>query len=116
MSGDHLYFIHRLGDIIPGGLEILPGVKVGGDFNLMVDYINSGYPTDGLVKFFLGYSGWEAEQLCGELDKKVWAVYNGTTPQMLLQGQGDSHWHHMVKLLGEPYRGWSYHPLNPKAN
>ncbi len=59
LSGDRLYFIHRLGDIIPGAKHIADGMYIGGDFDCMIDYVNAGYPLEGFVRFCLGYSGWD---------------------------------------------------------
>ena len=74
LSGDRLYFIHRLGDIIPGAKHIADGMYIGGDFDCMIDYVNAGYPLEGFVRFCLGYSGWDVGQLDDELKNNVWAV------------------------------------------
>lgn len=72
---DRLYFIHRLGpDIIPGATKFAPGLWIGGDFDAVTDYVNSGYRTDGVLRFFLGYSGWTYSQLSQEIEDSVWAV------------------------------------------
>ena len=55
MSEDRLFYIHTLGDIIPNSKEISSGLYIGGDFDAIIKYINSGYPTDGIIKFFIGY-------------------------------------------------------------
>ena len=75
VSLDRLYFIHTLGDrIIPGASQFAPGLWVGGEFPAIIDYINSGYRTDGIIRFFLGYAGWTRGQLLEEIDQSVWAV------------------------------------------
>lgn len=116
MSCDRLYFLHRLGNLIPNSREIAPGLSMGGDFGVMVDYVNSGYPVDGDVRFFIGYSGWEPGQLEDELRNNVWAVTYITEINQLLLGEDDSYWHRTVRTMGKPYRGWLYHPQNPRAN
>lgn len=116
MSCDRLYFIHRLGDIIPESKEIIPGLSIGGDFGSMIEYINSGYPVDGNIRFFVGYSGWGVEQLDGELRKNVWAVTPIPDMGLLLVGDNDEYWHRTVRTMGQSYRGWLYHPQNPQAN
>ncbi len=116
LSCDRLYFIHRLGDFIPNSKEIVPELWIGGDFGVMIDYVNSGYPVDGNVRFFIGYSGWGVEQLDGELRKNVWAVTQIPDITHLLVGGDDGYWHRTVRSMGRPYRSWLYHPQNPRVN
>lgn len=117
MSCDRLFFIHTLGDdIIAGAQPITEGLYIGGDFDAMMDYVNSGYPLEGHIRFYLGYSGWGAGQLDDELRRNVWAVASVTNPSKLLSGAEDGYWHNQVRLMGYNYRGWLYHPQNPRLN
>ncbi len=116
MSEDRLFYIHSLGEIIPNSHEIIPGLYVGGDFNAVVKYINSGYPTEGIIKFFIGYSGWDIGQLKDELRKNVWAVTSISDITNLLKVHKDSYWHTIVRTMGKAYRGWLYHPKNINNN
>lgn len=116
LSSDRLYFIHTLGDIIPSSQEIIPGLYIGGDFDTVIDYINSGYPVEGKIRFFLGYSGWDVGQLAGELSNNVWAVTDIPDIDSLLTGEDNDYWHNMVRYMGNDYRGWLYHPINPESN
>lgn len=119
VSLDRLYFIHSLGnEIIPGATEFAPNLWIGGDFEVVIDYVNSGYLTDGILRFFLGYSGWTAGQLEEEIDKSVWAVTSSDTvsPYELLNLHGDALWHRTVSRMGSPYRQWLLHPRDPRAN
>lgn len=99
MSCDRLYFLHSLGDIFPGARQITDRLWVGGDFDTMRDYINSGYPTDGQVRFFIGYSGWDAGQLENELHDHVWAVTEIPQGQNPLIGSDDAYWHKLVRSM-----------------
>ena len=116
LSCDRLYFIHTLGDIIPQSQKISDGLYIGGDFEAIIEYINSGFPIKNNIRFFLGYSGWDPGQLEDELKHHVWAVSESNCNQKLLEGHGDKYWHKYVKTLGEEFRGWLYHPENPQMN
>lgn len=116
MSYDRLFFIHTLGTAIPGAREVSPGIFIGGDMDSMLDYVNSGYPLEGFVRFFIGYSGWSPYQLDEELNDHVWAVTSPPTPSSLLDGSEDRYWHRFVRYLGSSFRGWLYHPQNPLSN
>ena len=116
LSCDRLYFVHSLGDIIPESQTIRPGLYIGGDLKAMLDYVNAGYPIEGYIRFFIGYSGWSREQLDEELRNNVWAVTDFTDTETLLTGDDDAYWHRYVKAMGGKFRGWLYHPKNPQAN
>lgn len=119
LSDNRLFFIHTLGEsIIPEAYEYAPGLFIGGDFDSIISYVNDGYPIDGVVRFFLGYSGWGVGQLQSELDGDVWAVGNvpSISPAELLTLDGDSLWHRVVKALGTHYRTWQLHPAQLLAN
>ncbi len=116
MSCDRLYFVHTLGNIIPGAQPVTEGLYIGGDFDAMLDYVNSGYPLEGHLRFCIGYSGWGAGQLDEELHKNVWTVTPVTEPSTLLTGADDAYWHRQVRSMGHDYRGWRYHPQNPGLN
>lgn len=117
LAGDRLFFIHTLGDIIPGTQPLGCGLWLGGDFDPMLSIINDNYEIDGNIRFFLGYSGWSEGQLEDELSRNVWAVLPmSAMPGGLLKGDGDAYWHRAVRALGPDFRGWLYHPQNPMVN
>lgn len=117
VNSDRLFFVHTLGDIFPGAEPLADGLFIGGNFDAVTDYVNAGYPLEGTLRFFVGYSGWEAGQLEGECAKNVWAV----TPPVLdaaecLRGSDDAYWHKVVRRMGAPYTHWLLHPKNPSLN
>lgn len=116
LSTNRLYYIHTLGNIIPDAQEIIPGLYIGGDFSSIINYINSGYPIDGKIRFFIGYSGWDIGQLEEELRQNVWAITPIPDIDTLLIGSDNKYWHNLVKTMGDKYRGWLYHPQNPTDN
>lgn len=70
----------------------------------------------GKYVFFIGNSGWDAGQLEDELKQYVWAVTTPINYTNLLIGDGDRYWRQYVETMGNEYRGWLYHPENPKMN
>lgn len=116
VSTDRLYFVHTLGDLFPGARPICDGLWIGGDFDAVVRYVSDGYPVDGVLRFFLGYSGWEPGQLTDEIDSHVWAVTAPPAPELLLSNEGDTQWHMAVRLLGESHKAWRMYPRNLQSN
>ena len=117
---DRLYFLHTLGDLIENSQEVgSTGLYVGGNFESIINYINSGYPVEGNLRFFVGYSGWSQGQLNEELSQNVWAVANprdvGTVSD-LLTGEENYYWHRTINALGEKYRWWRMFPKDITSN
>lgn len=116
LSHDRLFYIHTLGDEFDGARQIAEGLYVGGDFDQVRSYINMGLPTEGKIRFFIGYSGWDPHQLDQEIDRHVWAVAPLSSNAEIFNEDGDSAWYRLVRTLGPKYRNWLYHPVNPQLN
>lgn len=115
---DRLYFLHTLGpDLIPDAEPVAPGLWVGGDFDAIINYVNTGYRVQGAVRFFLGYSGWDIGQLDTEMKEDVWAIsQHSIQPSLLLDLEGDALWHEIVRHMGPNYKLWQLHPADVHAN
>lgn len=118
LGPDRMVFMHTLGEeVFAGAKQFAPGLWLGGNFDAAIDYVNSGYPLDGLLRFFIGYSGWTAPQLKNELRESSWAVADFPSDKtMLLSLSDDAYWHRYVRMLGEHYRAWQLMPREPRAN
>lgn len=115
---DRMVFMHTLGEaVFPGAKEFVPGLYLGGDFDAAVDYVNKGYPVDGMIRFFIGYSGWDSSQLADELDNEVWAVTDTPADRsLLLKGEEDHYWHRFVRRMGPVCRPWRFFPRDLRSN
>lgn len=103
---DHLYYIHTLGKLIPDSMDIGRGLYVSGEFKAILEYINSGMPIEGKIRFLLGYSGWEKGQLEQELKKFDWAVTKVNDAKRLLTLEEEEAWRAEVSELDERYLLW----------
>ena len=113
---DRLFYLHSLGGELPNSRKLSDDLFIGGDFDSVKDYVNMGLPTEGVIRFFVGYSGWDPGQLEDEIRTHVWAVAPRPANSEILREDGDSFWYHIVRTMGKPYRNWLYHPLNPQFN
>lgn len=116
VENERLFYMHTLGDLFPGARQIASGLWIGGDFETVINYIRNGYPTEGMIRFFAGYSGWDPGQLNEEMKAHTWAVAKPMDPEEMLTGQGDAYWHRAVKSLGPNYKWWRMHPMLPFVN
>ena len=111
-----LFYIHTLGDIITDAKPIGNGMFVGGSYDAMKRYINSGAPVNGNVKFMLGYSGWAASQLSAEIGMHDWAVSYDVDSALVLSNNSDDIWQQLVTRMGERYKMWQNWPSDLSMN
>ena len=111
-----LFYIHTLGDIITDAKPIGNGLFVGGSYDAMKRYINSGAPVNGKVKFMLGYSGWAASQLNAEIGMHDWAVSYDVDSALVLSNRHEDIWQQLVTHLGERYKMWKNWPSDLSMN
>ncbi|EID72728.1 YqgE/AlgH family protein [Imtechella halotolerans] len=113
---DNLYFIHRVPELIPDSIEISNGIYWGGDFNVALQQINKDTIKEKDIKFFLGYSGWQASQLEDELSVNSWVVTENCYKSNLIKKSALSFWKEKMLELGGDYMLWSNAPENPNFN
>jgi putative transcriptional regulator len=113
---DNLYFIHKTPELISNSVEISNGIYWGGNFTTVVELINNNILKENDIKFFLGYSGWENEQLDQELDGNSWVVSKNVYKQNLIEKSYSSFWKEKMIELGGDYCIWSNAPENPSFN
>lgn len=115
VSTDSIYFIHRLGDKLPGSIHVLGDLYWGGDFEILKRDIRSGIIDPGDIRFFLGYSGWDAGQLEDELKEDSWLVTD-VEQESVMKSLDQTSWFDFVKKAGSRYSVWENFPENPSLN
>lgn len=115
VADNQLFFIHTLGEMIPDSSPIIDGLYWGGDKETLKTLINTGIANEDNTRFYLGYSGWDAGQLVGELVRNSWLVGNITTQQLFHIPEGDM-WESFVDRAGKPYAMWKRFPKNFEEN
>ena len=112
-----LFYLHTLGpDIIPQSIEVGDGVWFGGDFDAVKRYVELGGPVEGRIKFIVGYSGWEKDQIASELKRYDWAVLDNADRDLLMSEGDDEPWRDAVSRFGDRYRLWLTMPSDPEWN
>lgn len=114
LSSDTLFFIHTLSHV-SGALAISKGLYLNGNFDAIKDYIIEGNPIKGYIRFFLGYSGWEEDQLAQEIKANTWLIGKGETTD-LMNERVNLLWKKSLSKLGPKYETWSRFPEIPSLN
>lgn len=115
VSTDSVYFIHKLGDKLPGSIHVLEDLYWGGDFEVLKRDIKNGLINASEIRFFLGYSGWDAGQLEDELKEDSWLVTD-VQQEAVMRELNESSWVEFVKKAGARYSVWENFPENPALN
>ncbi|WP_194850419.1 YqgE/AlgH family protein [Nonlabens antarcticus] len=116
VSQDNLYFLHRIPDLIPNSHLIQDGIYWGGDFTTVSRLINEDKIKTEDIRFFLGYSGWEHDQLQQELQSRSWVVIDNEDSDKILSDHMQDIWKNKMRDLGNGYEIWSNAPENPSYN
>jgi putative transcriptional regulator len=112
---DSVYFIHTLGNAIPGSLHIKENLYWGGDFEALKLQIQLGLVHKNQIRFFLGYSGWDPGQLEEEIRENSWLVAELSQAELMSIDENDM-WVESVRSMGGKYSMWENFPENPTLN
>jgi len=113
---DNLYFIHNVPHLIKNSIEISNGIFWGGDFDLTKELINNGTIKKKNVRFFLGYTGWDSNQLEAEMEANSWILAKNSYENKILGKRSADFWKEQILDLGGDYLIWSNAPENPILN
>lgn len=115
LSNDTLFYLHTLKEI-PDSLPIGKGFYLNGDFEAIKQFILEGNSLEGKIRFFLGYSGWEYEQLHQEIKENTWLIGKEDIPSVMNEEGSPLLWKKALIKLGTKYEIWSRFPLIPTMN
>jgi putative transcriptional regulator len=113
---DNLYFVHNVPHLIPNSIEISNGIYWGGDFQQTKTIINSGLIKKDNIRFFLGYTGWDTDQLEHETETNSWIVAENIYKNKIFSRATGHIWKEKINELGGDYLLWSNAPENPSLN
>ncbi len=112
---DSLFYIHTLGEQLEGATEILDGLYWGGDIEVLKELILLKKIDSKDVRFFIGYSGWSAEQLNTELKRNSWVITR-SSKKRVLSTDPMMMWEKFLSKMGDNYKYWNKFPIDPTMN
>jgi putative transcriptional regulator len=71
---EHLYFLHQRPDLIEGSILIAGSTFLGGNFKQAITHITDNTLSEKDIKIFIGYCGWDSQQLEGEIEEGSWLI------------------------------------------
>ena len=111
-----LQFIHKNDDLIEGGVEVLDGLYWGGNFEQMMAMMDSNVLSQDDIKFFVGYSGWGAGQLKGELEMNSWIISRNVDTEQIFNSDVESLWKEVLNMMGGKFKIVANFPVDPRLN
>lgn len=115
VRNSNLYYIHSLGDEIKESVEIMPGIYMGGDFDHLKKMLIAGKLEKENVRFFVGYSGWSADQLQSEIEGNSWFVTN-VDKETVMNTDIEDLWKVIMKQQGRQGELIANLPEDPSLN
>lgn len=112
---DSLYFIHKLPELIPKSIEIGEGMYWGGNFETLSELLEKNRIPKEKIRFFLGYSGWGAQQLEEELKTNSWFCVENDFAN-IFRANSSSFWKKYLLKIGGKYKLWANAPSDPNLN
>ena len=112
---DTLHFIHRSPLLKQDTQLISPGIYWGGNYDELKFLAETGDIKPDDVRFFLGYSGWSADQLADEIKKKSWILSN-SKPDFTFEYESETLWKEVLKSMGKKFGQIANYPESPELN
>ncbi|MFN3876313.1 MAG: YqgE/AlgH family protein, partial [Flavobacteriales bacterium] len=113
-SGE-LYYLHTLGAQVPGSVEVVDGVSMGGDYEHLRALLATDPRLSNHVRFFVGYSGWGPDQLQRELNERSWMVAEATR-RRIMDPRANLLWRETLRSMGRQFAPLANFPEDPSLN
>ena len=116
-----VFLLHSCRDLADGSEEIVPGVYLGNEVELLgrlierQEELRREGPSSEIFRVFCGYSGWGKGQLDHELETGSWLVQPASA-EFVFSTPADKMWMRTMEKVGGPYRLFSLMPKRPELN
>ena len=112
---DTLFFIHSQGNYIPDSMPIGNDLYWSGNFEQLKLMINENQIFPNEIKFFIGYSGWDFDQLNNEIKEESWLISENKSNN-IVDLNNDNLWQDALQKMGGQYALFANFPENPSLN
>tara|TARA_B100000508_G_C11379812_1_gene238008 strand:- start:2 stop:595 length:594 start_codon:yes stop_codon:yes gene_type:complete len=115
VQAQSLFYIHSRPDLLEGSSEIKEGIYWNGSFDQLKDNISNKTIHQEEIKFFLGYSGWDYDQLKDELNVNSWFIQE-IKSDYTLEKHTDNLWRNVVSEADKAIARMVNFPEDPSLN
>lgn len=116
VNEDQLQFVHRIPEVIPGGVQLADDLYFGGEATAMIEAVGQGRATTDDLRLFVGNSGWSGGQLDEELKESTWMPSPPNTSVVFDPNLEEASWRRAFRSLGPDGEGLSRMPPDPSWN
>jgi putative transcriptional regulator len=112
---DHLFYVHTKGEEVEDSVEITPGLYWTGNFEALKNCVKERKIATNEIRFFLGYSGWDAQQLDREISEDSWII-SEPEPTNILHIPPSGLWRESLLSMGNGCVSIANFPEDPSNN
>ena len=115
VESSSLFYLHTLGPRIEGSVEVVDQVRMGGDIEQLRAVLTADAKLAKHVRFFVGYSGWDAGQLDNEIERRSWLVHPADRKNVMGL-RDDDLWRGILRGMGPSFSPLANFPEDPSLN
>lgn len=75
---ENLFVLHQKPELIADSTHLFGNIFMGGNFKHAIQHINDGTISNDDIKLFIGYCGWDKDELETETEEESWLIVNST--------------------------------------
>ncbi len=114
VQSDNLFYIHTQGKIIEESVQISDNLFWSGNFEQLKQLVLDQQIFPHEIKFFIGYSGWDYQQLIEEIQDESWIISDAKLT--IDQLNNVNLWSTILQQMGSKYSLLSNFPEDPNLN
>lgn len=112
---DNLFYIHSQGNHIEDSILIGNGLYWSGNFEQLKSMISENQIFPHEIKFFIGYSGWDYDQLQKEIKDDSWIISSNNCKK-ITDLNNENLWQDSLQNMGGQHSLFANFPENPSLN
>ena len=112
---DTMHMLHCIPDVL-GGVAVDDNLCWGGDYNNLSSIVHNAEFSANTIRLFIGYAGWEPDQLEAELEQGSWLVSGNFNNELIFDTKPEDMWRRCIQALGPEFAYLINIPLHPQFN
>ncbi len=115
VSPQQVFYLCRYPEPLADLETVCPEVQMGMSWESLDEVLRHLENPSQDLRFYMGYSGWGADQLAGEMEQRSWLTRSAEKDNVF--GNPDTRiWADVVRSMGEEYEYLLNAPVDPRNN